>query len=102
MVGRADARAKEKLERQGLLAASRRTRLFEGNQNAVLLAPGPNAVLIDEGEPESRIFGQGKIKESFVAWQHLETRLSEHDAVVGDDGVESDAIDAGRQELRGL
>ena len=76
--------------------------LFEGEEPLVGLEPGPDAVFIDEGEPEAGAGGEGEVEEAFVAGFHLEADLGEHDAGIGDDGGEGDVLDAGGEEVGGL
>ena len=68
----------------------------------VLLAPGPDAVVVDKREPETGLLGQGQAEKAFVARQDFQAGLREHDAVVGDDGVEGDIVDVGGQQFGGL
>ncbi len=75
---------------------------FQRNKDPILFAPGPDAVLVDEGEPESAIFRQRKIQQPFVAGEHFEAHLGEHDPIVGNHRRKGDIIDAGGQKFGGL
>ena len=83
-------------------AASGRAGLIERDEDAVLLAPGPDAVLIDESEPEAGVLGQREVEEAFVAREDLQAHLGEHDSVVGNDRGQGDVVDAGGEEFGGL
>src|ERR1019366_3897568 len=95
----ADARAVEDFHRDGFVAARL---LLQGYQDAILLAPRPDAALVDEGEPEAGVFGQREIEQAFVAGDYLQAHLGEHLTVVGDDGGEGDVVDAGGGQCDGL
>ncbi len=79
---RADARAVEKLDWNGLVAARL---LFERDEQARGPAPGPNAAVVDEGKPEAGVLGQGDIEQALVARLEVQPDLGEHDGVVRDD-----------------
>ncbi len=76
--------------------------LLQGDQDAGLFAPRPDPVVVDEREPEAGVLGQGEAEEALVPGQDFQAGLGEHDAVVGDDGIEGDIVDVGGEQPGGL
>ena len=74
--------------------------LFQRDQNAVLLAPGPDAVLVDEGEPEiARPWAASDASRRLSPGNISSRACVSMTPVVGNDRGEGDVVDAGGQQL---